>query len=37
MFKEFWISEESLAEDLETLYSTRKFIPKFNELQNKFK
>ena len=37
MFKEFWISSESLVEDLETLYSTRKFLPKFNELQNKFK
>lgn len=37
MFKEFWVSSESLVEDLETLYSTRKFLPKFTEFQNKFK
>lgn len=37
MFREFWISTDSLVEDLETLYSTKKFLPKFNELQKKFK
>ena len=37
MYKEFWISSDTLVEDLETLYSTKKFLPTFLDFQRKFK
>ena len=37
MVQEFWISSDSLVEDLETIYTTKKFLPKLMELQTRFK